>query len=862
MDQQAMKICLAEVARCQMVSPRPNFIILLGNRYGWRPLPYEIAADEFERILPFIPKEEQPLIQEWYQLDENAVPPVCFLQRRTGAWVDPDVWDTLERQMHTLLETAARNAGLPEAELIKYQASATEQEIIHGAFQAVNAREHIFCFTRETTEIPPDQRAGGFLDLVKGKLDETAAKQLRDLKARLKDVLKENYHEYTAQWGDGDPTQNHIDQFCKDVYDCLARIILDELESQHELAPIPTSTVHIPTDAALDVEGLTHHKFAEERLEFFVGRTQMLAKIAAHLQAGGRRSLAIIGAGGTGKSALMAKAVEQAWQTHPQAAIIYRFIGATPGSSDGRSLLEDLCKEISRRYGTSETDIPMEYRDLVPELGKRMGLATADKPLLLFLDSLDQLSTSQAARSLVWLPNELPEHVSVVLSSRDKEDTYDSLAAKQVSLEILGGLSRVEGDDLLTLWLKSRSVSRDLQPTQRNEVLDKFMCKDLPDCPERSAGNPLYLKLAFEEARLWRSGSGQPPERLEPFVSGIIEKNMIHRLADESNHGEELVSHALGYLAASRYGLAEDELLDLLSRDVQVYQWFFEKGKHLPSDLVQCAIQYRPAELEVIAFENKISVDDKEAAAVAWLSQILKNSREAPEQVSEFLKQVLPTPDGPRLPVVLWSRLSFDLAPYLTERMLDGSPLLDFYHRELGDVSRAVFLKDGQAETYHERLADYFRFKSDPAADRTWTGHHLHGLSELPYHLTVAGKIEDAYHTLTDFKFLEHKAEEVGILRGKDERGNEVITSQGVLQLQEDMQRLLAAMPGGEGDMGERAPLILTALETSKGLMVYCPVCNKASPIKRDDLDKKIQCPQETCKAPIKLNPFTVKREI
>ena len=62
--------------------------------------------------------------------------------------------------------------------------------------------------------------------------------------------------------------------------------------------------------------------------------------------------------------------------------------------------------------------------------------------------------------------------------------------------------------------------------------------------------------------------------------------------------------------------------------------------------------------------------------------------------------------------------------------------------------------------------------------------------------------------------------------------------------------------------MADRAPLILTALETSKGLMVYCPVCNKASPIQKEMLDKKIACPQETCKAPIKLNPFTVKREL
>ena len=38
LDQQTMTICLDEIKRCRDASPRPNFIVLLGDRYGWRPL--------------------------------------------------------------------------------------------------------------------------------------------------------------------------------------------------------------------------------------------------------------------------------------------------------------------------------------------------------------------------------------------------------------------------------------------------------------------------------------------------------------------------------------------------------------------------------------------------------------------------------------------------------------------------------------------------------------------------------------------------------------------------------------------------------------------------------------------------------
>ncbi len=47
LDQQAMAICLGEITRCQQTSPRPNFIILLGDRYGWCPPPSHIPDSEF-----------------------------------------------------------------------------------------------------------------------------------------------------------------------------------------------------------------------------------------------------------------------------------------------------------------------------------------------------------------------------------------------------------------------------------------------------------------------------------------------------------------------------------------------------------------------------------------------------------------------------------------------------------------------------------------------------------------------------------------------------------------------------------------------------------------------------------------------
>jgi hypothetical protein len=68
-------------------------------------------------------------------------------------------------------------------------------------------------------------------------------------------------------------------------------------------------------------------------------------------------------------------------------------------------------------------------------------------------------------------------------------------------------------------------------------------------------------------------------------------------------------------------------------------------------------------------------------------------------------------------------------------------------------------------------------------------------------------------------------------------------------------------MPGGEGEGtgGGEYPLIITAVDRSEGLTVYCPACNQTSPIDEGQLDSVIVCPQDGCGRRLKINPFVTK---
>lgn len=929
LDQQAMNICLAEVDRCQQISPRPNFIVLLGDRYGWLPPVPEIQDEIYKKILNVVENEEdRKLLEEWYILDENAVPQEWLLKpREKGSRFEKyEYWQPVETRLQQILASASQKIALPDEEKLPFYASATEQEIAAGAEKQQDASEHVACFFRSIDHLPErfnghqfvehlekrleteypagiSLKSKGHLDELRNLAKETSAKKFaekisdldentpknthekeiiglmkqvlvdntgkdylnlienewvvdqpawdkqKQLKQRLEKKLKQNIYHYQSDWLGEGITTDHIDQLCKDVYSFLERIILEEIKNPHTRTKYEKQTQKIKESKFWDAEGQSQHIFAEDRINFFVGRTEILEKIDQYLLSNEKKILGIVGAGGTGKSALIAKAIEETQQKHLNAIIVFRFIGATPPSSDARNLIEGICKEISRIYGESEEDIPLEYKDLIPVFHKKIRLASKDHPLYLYIDSLDQLSNNHGARNLNWLPVELPENVKLITTTRE-EDTYENLRNRTSMIEQLGGLTQEEGETLLGEWLED--AGRDLQIDQKNEVLNKFMEEDLGAERKITSGNPLYLKLAFEEARLWKSFT--PVEGLSPGIHGIIKNNMFDRLMNEGKHGEKLVSHALGYLAASRYGLSEDELVDLLSRDYEVYDWFFKKSYHIPSDLLQKAVEYKRSTKETTIK----ATNEEERIASNWL----KDVRTPPEDVSKFLQNVLTRKDGPRIPIVLWSRLSFDLAPYLSERLLEKTPLLNFYHRELGEVSSEVFFEKGKENYFHEKLASYFEDKADPQIDKSWIGNYLHGLSELPYHLTKAGKRDEVFALLTDFKFLEHKAEEVGITRFKDENGFEQITSDGVQQLQNDYRFAIDTLyEKSSDDYSGKAPLIRTVEKHGNIFEVYCPICNRTSEVDKDQIGSVISCPYQDCQSPLKLNSFVTEME-
>jgi len=198
-------------------------------------------------------------------------------------------------------------------------------------------------------------------------------------------------------------------------------------------------------------------------------------------------------------------------------------------------------------------------------------------------------------------------------------------------------------DNTLNAWLKR--ADRRLQEHQIEQIIRDF---------EYAGCAPLFLHLAFEEARHWESFRKR--QRLGRDIPEIIEE-FYDSLSRPEAHGS-IVELVLSAIRCARRGLSDDEILGLLAADADFWNRFGIQAFH------------------------------------AW---------EEGGPQDRTMRQV---------PPVLWIRLYHDLEYYLTRRNAPGGEVIAFYHRQLAEaVDGVYFTRPGARQSHHKALAEYFARK-------------------------------------------------------------------------------------------------------------------------------------------------------
>ncbi|XP_077983798.1 telomerase protein component 1-like isoform X2 [Glandiceps talaboti] len=565
-DHRTLAICLEEIKRCQETSLGIAFIAILGDKYGWKPLPPSVPSEEFEKILATLSEPDRELVIQWYRRDDNALPP-CYLLQPISQQFNVDSptkdvsdkaweqWTKTERKISTILNEAIEQIELCEKEKRKYMASVTEREVELGIIDDPEAPHRAMVIDRRFGEI--DLQADSARLYINFKGSEVDGESVELMKKLKEEELSEKlgtdrfflFHD--LKWHQEGISMDFHGDYLKAMCAKVKSVLTENFNGVlRELGPIDI----------LEEEITRHALFCREHTTTFTGRDDVLTAIHKHIDGEDpMMPLVIHGESGVGKTSLVAKVVLDV-QSHyhgSDLAIIYRFCGTTADSSSGRGLLLSLCRQIARIYGVDEDSIPETYSALVEEFQKILGKASQELPLFILIDSLDQLSDENGARRfLEWMPKRIPNYVRFIVTTLPKAggclDRLRTFGLPKTHFIEIKRLKPEDGPVILDARLKA--IGRTLTSKQRDVVTKAF----------KECSLPLYMELAFQQCRDWPSYKNPEDCKLEADVSGMI--NAFYESL-ERYHGKLLVERVLRLVAASNEGVNPDELMDILSCD-------------------------------------------------------------------------------------------------------------------------------------------------------------------------------------------------------------------------------------------------------------------------------------------------------
>jgi len=302
-------------------------------------------------------------------------------------------------------------------------------------------------------------------------------------------------------------------------------------------------------------ERIGHEAFAATRTQAYVAPDGAYGRLDQHALGDGP-PLLVLGASGAGKSALLANWTRRYHRSHPDDLLLLHFIGSTPHSTDYVSLLRRVMEEL-KRHVTIDEPVPETPEAVIAAFARWLDLAAVRRRVILVVDGLDQLAGRDAAAELGWLPERFPSGVRVVLSTLPGR-SLDVLQARGWPAFTIEGLD----------WLDRKRLIYNYLATYKKR-LSNAQVDRLASAPV--AGVPLYLRAILEELRV--SGSHELLDQTiahyvaAPDLDDLYQRILQRLERDFEQERPRLVGDALALIWAARGGLAESELLDLLTED-------------------------------------------------------------------------------------------------------------------------------------------------------------------------------------------------------------------------------------------------------------------------------------------------------
>lgn len=446
--------------------------------------------------------------------------------------------------------------------------SVTELEMQHGALRQPRSASQAFFYFREPVK-PADLPEDAWPTYL--ERDDDRLRLIADLKGGIRAYGAPLTDGYRCRW---DPA----------LYDTVlqrpGRLVLDsEFARRVEHDLWEGLRAHLGVDEEqgndgrsepsteadlLEAEADDYERFVESRLQVYVGRDDIHRRLCEFAAGPARAPLAIVGAPGSGKSAVLARFVRE--RQSGGSAVIPHFVGASARSTSLRLMLRRLCLLLRDRLGLADA-VPETTRELVSLFSDWVLRVSAEPRLVFVIDAIDQLELVDRSQELNWLPRELPPTVKIILSCAE-DPARDQAALARIRARALPELPV----PLLTVRERLGIIRH--APAVWAKTLDRHQRRALLQNPATS--NPLYLLVAIEELRGFGSYE-HLNERISSFPSGpdpvaALFDQVLDRL--EHDFGSGLPPAMLRAAGTARRGISEQELRAALGSQVDGGQMF------------------------------------------------------------------------------------------------------------------------------------------------------------------------------------------------------------------------------------------------------------------------------------------------
>ena len=426
------------------------------------------------------------------------------------------------------------------------QHSVTELEILHGVLRDEKMNDHALFYFRDPAylNLLPDKEKSDCLEIpteeeIKKYGQSEAMRRAEERRQKLialKETIKAHCEKNKMPAPRTFPNPKELGEIVwRDMSEIIERLY-------------PKDDIPEP----LDRDALEHEAFAQSRAKVYIGRQNYFDRLDNHAQSEDQ-PIVVLGESGSGKSALLSNWALQYRQKHSEDLLIMHFIGATPYSADWAAMLRRMMGEIKRRFDIQQ-EIPDKADELRPALANFLHMASAKGRCVIILDALNQIEDRDGALDLVWLPPFIPPNVRMILSTLPGR-ALDNLTER--GWETLEVKPLEPPERLKLLWKYLRQYRKRLSKSRRRLIANA----------EQTA-NPLFLRALLDELRVFGIH-----EKLDERIGHYLEAQTINKLYEkiltryEEDYERErpnLVEDAMSLIWASRRGLLEAELLDLL----------------------------------------------------------------------------------------------------------------------------------------------------------------------------------------------------------------------------------------------------------------------------------------------------------